>query len=61
MKTIIKSISLILLLALYGCDMPVTKAQMDTVTSGPDNPLGGNGESTMESAPSSSMTGGGGN
>jgi hypothetical protein len=61
MKTSIKSIGLLLLMLLTGCDMPISKAQMDTVTSGPDNPLGGNGEGTEESAPSSSMTGGGGN
>ena len=62
MKITAKSIALLLLMALNGCsDMPISKAQMDTVTSGPDNPLGGNGEGTEESAPSSSMTGGGGN
>ncbi|MGA2655123.1 MAG: hypothetical protein ABSF18_03990 [Gammaproteobacteria bacterium] len=62
MNNIIKSSSLLFLMTLYGCsDMPISKAQMDTVTSGPNNPLGGNGESTEESAPTSSMTGGGGN
>lgn len=61
MKLILLSITLLFVTVILGCSAPVSQEQMYTVTSGPDNPLGGNGESTEESAPTSSMTGGGGN
>ncbi|MFA6037892.1 MAG: hypothetical protein WC748_07225 [Legionellales bacterium] len=62
MKLILLSITLLFLTVIMGCsDAPISQEQMYTVTSGPDNPLGGNGESTEEGAPTSSMTGGGGN
>jgi hypothetical protein len=60
MKNIIKIKMMLLLLTLTGCSSwYVSDAQMSTVTTG--NALGGSGDgAVMESAPTFSMTGGGG-